>query len=413
MRRNALLLLVALPLGALPLLASCADSDAEQAPKEDSSTVITTTDAGDAATDASSDALAPCDAADPSCVSTVLTCASVAWCPVSIGVDPRYALTSIWGSSASDVWAVGSGGTVIHYDGASWRLAPTGIVETLHAVWGSGPTDVWAVSSASLLLHSNGAQGGVISFTKSAAATPAAYGGRSHAVWGASATDVLVGGALFEEFDLDTGAVTAANYFQGPPVAGPDGGAPAWKLQQGQDGAWTRATVRAIWGSSASDVWMSADNSPELAWMRGMLLHRVPGDGGKTGAWTPVDSQSAHVLESIWGSSAGDVWAVGSLGTIRHYTAGAARWAVTPSPTGVDLHSVWGSSASDVWAVGDDGTILHYDGTTWSTSTAAFPLGPKPNLNGVWGSGPNDVWVVGDGIALHFTGPKAGTGGDR
>ena len=57
-----------------------------------------------------------------------------------------------------------------------------------------------------------------------------------------------------------------------------------------------------------------------------------------------------------------------------------------------------------VWAVGDAGTILHYDGTRWSPSLAAFPVGKKrPDLLGVWGSSPSDVWIVGDGIALHAT----------
>ena len=27
---------------------------------------------------------------------------------------------------------------------------------------------------------------------------------------------------------------------------------------------------------------------------------------------------------------------------------------------------MWGSSGGDVFAVGSDGTILHYDGTAWS-----------------------------------------------
>ncbi|MBX3188015.1 MAG: hypothetical protein KF819_13415 [Labilithrix sp.] len=390
-------LLIVLPFVALPalsLVASCAGAE-DQPPGADDASAVITSDAGDAPPD---------DAAleGP-------TCASADFCPVSVGVDPRYALTSIWGSSATDVWAVGSGGTVVHYDGATWRLAATGIVETLHAVWGSGPTDVWVVSSASVLLHSKGAAGGAISFTSVPAASPDAYGGRAHAAWGSSATDVIVGGAVFDELDLDTGASRSGNYLRLQPAG--DGGAPAWKAFEGDDGAWTRATVRAIWGSSASDVWMSADNSPEIAWMRGLLLHRTPGDGGAPGAWTSVDSQSAHVLASIWGSSANDVWAVGSLGTIRHWAAGATRWAITPSPTSADLHGVWGSGPSDVWAVGDEGTILHYDGKTWATATAAFALGPKPDLHGVWGSGPNDVWVVGDGVVLRFTGPK--TGGDR
>ena len=397
---------------ALPLVASCARSTDEPS-NDDAANVIGAPDGSSDGADADGADAAVCDAADPTCVSNALTCTTAAWCPVPTGIDPRFVLTSVWGSSASDVWAVGSGGTVVRYDGTTWRAVATGISETLHAVWGTGPGDVWAVSSFRVLLHSTGMQGGVATFTKvPSVVSPGSSGGRAHAVWGTTTNDVIVGGELFEQFDPDLGDIVSGNHLQRT-AGGPDGGAPSWTILQGQDGAWTRATIRAIWGRSASDVWMSADNSGELSWQRGMLLHRGAPDGGKIAPWVAVDSQSAHVLESVWGSAAGDVWAVGAQGTIRHFSPGAARWSITPSLTNADLHGVWGSSPSDVWAVGDDGVILHYDGTAWSLSTAAFPLGPKPNLHGVWGSGPADVWVVGDGITLHFTGPKPGAGADR
>ena len=36
------------------------------------------------------------------------------------------ALTGVWGSSASDVFAVGCRGTILHYDGTSWRPLDSG-----------------------------------------------------------------------------------------------------------------------------------------------------------------------------------------------------------------------------------------------------------------------------------------------
>ena len=120
--------------------------------------------------------------------------------------------------------------------------------------------------------------------------------------------------------------------------------------------------------------------------------------------WTPVDSQSQVALESVWGSSADDVWAVGRRGTIRRFRAGDTRWQVVESPTTETLHRVWGSGPNDVWMVGDAGTILHFDGTTITPSTALFPTEHRPTLRGVWGSGPDDVWIVGDAVALHYTG---------
>lgn len=59
------------------------------------------------------------------------------------------ALSAVWGSGPSDVWAVGDKSVIRHYDGTAWKqLDPPGDV-SLGAIWGSGPRDVWAVGSRS------------------------------------------------------------------------------------------------------------------------------------------------------------------------------------------------------------------------------------------------------------------------
>jgi hypothetical protein len=61
----------------------------------------------------------------------------------------------VWGSSGSDVYAVGYDGssykgTILHYDGSAWSTMSSGTDNSLYAVWGSsgadpGPPDVYAV----------------------------------------------------------------------------------------------------------------------------------------------------------------------------------------------------------------------------------------------------------------------------
>ncbi len=65
------------------------------------------------------------------------------------------AMFSIWGSSASNIFAVGGGGQIRRYNGTSWSAmnSPTG--RTLVRVSGSGPSDVWAVGD-SVLVHFDG-----------------------------------------------------------------------------------------------------------------------------------------------------------------------------------------------------------------------------------------------------------------
>jgi len=57
----------------------------------------------------------------------------------------------IWGSSATDVYAVGYNGGILHYDGASWSQMNRGISAHLHGVWGSSESDVYAAGGNHVL----------------------------------------------------------------------------------------------------------------------------------------------------------------------------------------------------------------------------------------------------------------------
>src|SRR5436305_11407700 len=61
------------------------------------------------------------------------------------------------------------------------------------------------------------------------------------------------------------------------------------------------------------------------------------------------------------------------------------RWDVEPSGTAADLSGVWGSSPGDVYAVGAGGVIVHRVSGVWAPATS----GATENLNAVWGSGAN------------------------
>ena len=47
-----------------------------------------------------------------------------AWSRMSSGTSVY--LNGVWGSSSSDVFAVGKGGTIVHYDGNAWSTMPSG-----------------------------------------------------------------------------------------------------------------------------------------------------------------------------------------------------------------------------------------------------------------------------------------------
>jgi len=378
------------------LLASCATTEAGAPAADDPTRALPEAglvDVIDAPLDGG------CDSSDPDCVTKPVTCEQAAWCPVPTNASNLFVLTAVWGSGPTDVWAGGSGGTMLHWDGAAWvptvLTAASGLAvkNTFHAVWGSGPNDVWAASATNVIFHTDGFENGTGTWTLVPSATDSDFNAPPiHAVWGSSADDVRFGGRPYVFFDEEGGH--SINQFL--KKNGPDG--IEWVGVEGSP------VVNGLWGSSPDDLWLIGDNSEVVSWQLGLTMHGTRAGKGDL-VWTEVDSQTSVVLRGIWGSSASDVWTVGDKGTIRHIGAGASQWDVVASPTTETLHAVWGSAPNDAWAVGESGTILHWDGAVWTPSLAAFPVNrKKPHLYAVWGSGPNDVWIVGDEIALHHVG---------
>ena len=112
---------------------------------------------------------------------------------------------------------------------------------------------------------------------------------------------------------------------------------------------------------------------------------------------------------SVWGSSASDVFAVGtkyaggtaSGGVILHYDGSA--WSAMDSSMTAWLSAVWGSSGSDVFALGGDDTkanaVFHYDGFSWS----AMKIPTSERLRGIGGDSATDMFAVGDTGTIHAT----------
>lgn len=396
-----MLLAPAISLVALPfVVASCASDTSSLSRDEGDASVVPESSTSDTGSIGDPDAAqdAGCDAADPSCTTHVASCADVAFCAVTTNVSPFFVLKAVWGSGPNDVWIAGSGGTIAHFDGSTWVPTPSTLRNTFNAIWGSGPNDVWVVSGNTAIVHSTGFDAGKATWTAMPASVDEFVVSSIETVWGSSASDVRVGGSSFDYFDPNANAYLTGDQFV---LSADDVGAPIWNPVAGT------ATIRRIWGSSASDVWMVGDNSANVAWQTALTLHGTPGEDGQL-SFVEVDSQSSDLLEGLHGSSADDVWAVGSGGAIRHVASGDERWQIVASPTTASLHGVFAVAPNDVWAVGEVGTILHYDGVKFTEVSAEFPIGKKPTLYGVWASGPDDVWIVGDAITLHYTGPKGG-----
>ena len=73
---------------------------------------------------------------------------------MSIGAEFLY-LYDVWCYSASEGFAVGDGGNILHYDGIGWKKMTSNTANDLLGVWGSSPSDVYAVG-VGIITHFDG-----------------------------------------------------------------------------------------------------------------------------------------------------------------------------------------------------------------------------------------------------------------
>jgi hypothetical protein len=115
-----------------------------------------------------------------------------------ITVEPnevKEALGVVWGSSPNDVWIGGgfTAGDLWHFDGAKWTKSTLWKIsgstgQGINGLWGSSSTDIWAVGQSNAY-HFDGA-------TWTPAALPTAESLTLNSVWGAGPLDVFATGIL-------------------------------------------------------------------------------------------------------------------------------------------------------------------------------------------------------------------------
>lgn len=195
-----------------------------------------------------------------------------------------FAITDIWGSSSSDIWAAsndlafGPGSPIpapLHRTGGVWNTASINysfIGHTITAIRGSGASDVWAVGPAGFALH---------------------YDGSAWAqVAGPGSPPDFISVVSFDSTDAWIGSTSGVWHYSG-------------------GGTWTQALagqrINGVWGASSGAVYAVGNGG--LLWLY---------DGANWTAQRPIGS--ANDLLAVAGSAAGDVWAVGRNGTVLHGT---------------------------------------------------------------------------------------------
>lgn len=339
------------------------------------------------------------------------------------------AVRSIWGSSATDVWAVADRSTLLHYDGASWTEHPTGGASWgsgFGALWGTGPSDVWAAVGAGGVLHWDGS-----AWASKATGDALAIGGTGpDDVWAYDFT-----GSQIWQWDasgLHTHALPAAGWrpigFGGSPgtllAVSNAGGIAQWLgtawgiLDVGSHPAVAAAILDAthlvLAGSGGISFWVDgawvakpqppvgaswtavAARGVDDVWVGGLLSgaqYRFHWNGT---AWSalPESGDTGWPL-GMWEDAGGALWAGLSDSEVRVWTGD--HWDAKTSGDNY-VSAVAGTAESDIWIVSEVFSatprhrISHWNGSAWSE--VDFPFGNNYTLGRMWSGAPGDVWIA-------------------
>jgi hypothetical protein len=344
----------------------------------------------------------------------------------------RLGFDDVFAISDTDVWAVGEGNVLAHFDGSAWTPSKLQEASWLSAVWASGPNDVWAAGNFGIIGHYGGAwtvfnRPGEPSFQDIAGSGP-------NDVWAVGASGALDKGYV-EHWDgskWTSISVNADGWLEAVWVTGPDD---VWIV--GREGIVLRGNEQGfspvaiaevtddkqffsdVWGSSPSDVWITGSydllHFDGTSWQRSdpigdHLAGRSATDVIALGddamrwdgtQWTKEFSVKGPELNAAWAASDSDVWSVGGEGAVLRVKDGALLRGTLGDDT---LTAVWGASTTDIWIGSQSGVLYHGDGTTFCE--VELPNG-EHGAQAISGSGPSDVWLVsGFGTVLRYDGSK-------
>jgi len=118
---------------------------------------------------------------------TILHYDGINWTEIEYGGEFGPFYNDVWGSSENDVFIVGEMGVIRHYDGSNWSYMDTGTNKHLNSIWGSSGSDIYATGGnpdGPILLHYDG-----ISWSeKDIGITVKNLG----SIWGSSDSDIFI-----------------------------------------------------------------------------------------------------------------------------------------------------------------------------------------------------------------------------
>ncbi len=302
-----------------------------------------------------------------------------AWVVAHVAGVPLYA---IWGSSPTDLWAGGGTlgqfaqvlpGVLLHGTGPSpdaltWTAVSTPMA--IRSIWGSSATDIWAVASLahrinradpSVILHyagptqsepDAGDAGAPDALATGWSIDPisSAFAAHFEKVWGTSSDDVWVAGRVAPSFG--TPAAQLLHF-------APDGdGGVAWRKEVPPPPNVARLDMNGFSLSRNLTVVIGYNGDANSSY-----LHTgSSSDDGATFTWTQRTAAETGFatgsLSAIWGTGPNDLWVGGPRGRLRHWDGSGWQVAAVAldnvMPVQNAVNAIWGTGPDDIWVVGAD-----------------------------------------------------------
>jgi hypothetical protein len=283
-------------------------------------------------------------------------------------------LRAVWGSSPTDVHAVGDDGLVLDWNGQGWEAPKIGAGKDLTGLWGTGPDDLYAVGTLR-----DTSMGYVI------------HRGADHK-WDILTSKVMPLRAMWGSDTLRVSCGRAGVIYQGPPndpfMTGTQFSPPP---NINTDFA---PILYGIGGNSDSSVMIAGDVQATYYY---------------DGAWhTYVDTTNpTRAFRAIFGlpQATPSIWEGANYYGLFHFTSATELVYQLndeedlPQNISRSIWGIWGPSDDQIVAVGDGGRIMTFDTQTMRIRIRDSPTGQS--LYGIWGSSLDDVYIVGAETFLH------------
>jgi hypothetical protein len=283
-------------------------------------------------------------------------------------LNSSYDLNAVYAADEDNVWAVGSKGQILFFDGDEWVDQNSGTAATLNSVSGFDRNHVWAVGDLGTLLFYDGSewrrQDAPALSKLSKLNDVEAVDSRN--VWAVGEKTILFfNGSRWTETEAEwnLNGVTAADA-ENVWVAG-DGGILYY------DGSWheqlkSETPINDVATVDRGHAWAVSCEREDKQIVISVFLRY-------DGSWNVVEKFPFASLTRLFVLDADHAWAVGGEEDAVYDGTGWKRQNIASYNYGLQIHGVYALSPDSVWAVGQDlggklipvPLIMTYDGSSW------------------------------------------------